>query len=74
MIRIGDEACTAGRTWWRTSACASGLSGEMPTISASSFANFFEQSRNSHASLVQPGVSDLGKKKSTTRLPRSFES
>ena len=48
--------------------CASVWSGEMPTISAFSFANFFDKSRNSQDSLVHPGVSALGKKKITTRL------
>ena len=54
--------------------CASGSSGETPTISALSFENLADASRNSQASLVQPGVSDFGKKKTTTLLPRSFES
>src|SRR5271169_3114380 len=54
--------------------CASVWSGDTPTISAFSFANFFEKSRNSQDSLVQPGVSALGKKKITTFLPRSLES
>ena len=45
-----------------------------PTISVFFFVKLAEASRNSQASLVHPEVFALGKKKTTTFLPRSFES
>src|SRR5438067_4559095 len=42
----------------------------IPRITAPVFCNCLYASRNPHASMVQPGVSALGKKNSTTVLPR----
>src|SRR5437870_2547430 len=42
----------------------------MPRITAPAFCRFLYASRNSDASMVQPGVSALGKKNKTTLLPR----
>src|SRR5437016_13071881 len=42
----------------------------MPRTTAPVFCSFLYASRNPDASMVQPGVSALGKKKSTTVLPR----
>src|ERR1700752_2463183 len=42
----------------------------MPRMTAPVFCNFLYASRNPLASMVQPGVSALGKKNSTTVLPR----
>src|SRR5438270_8723974 len=43
----------------------------MPSTTAPAFCKFLYDSRNPRASMVQPGVSALGKKKSTTGLPRN---
>src|SRR5690242_20141449 len=43
----------------------------MPRITAPVFCSLLYASRNPHASMVQPGVSALGKKNSTTVLPLS---
>src|SRR5215471_9680060 len=43
----------------------------MPRITAPAFWSFWYDSRNSRASMVQPGVSALGKKKRTTLWPRN---
>src|SRR5215471_19268351 len=42
----------------------------MPRITAPAFCSFLYDSRNPRASMVQPGVSALGKKNRTTGLPR----
>src|SRR5437879_3008322 len=42
----------------------------MPSTTAPVFCSFLYDSRNPRASMVQPGVSALGKKNSTTFLPR----
>ena len=42
----------------------------MPRMTAPVFCSLLYASRNPHASMVQPGVSALGKKKRTTVLPR----
>jgi hypothetical protein len=63
MAWSGSGTSVKGRLYLPMNfACASAWSGETPTISASCFENFFDASRNSHASLVQPDVSALGKK------------
>ncbi|HEY5161554.1 MAG TPA: hypothetical protein VII81_00960, partial [Terriglobales bacterium] len=49
---------------------AAGLSGDTPTITAPLFSNFLCASRNSDASMFQPGVLALGKKYRTRVLPR----
>src|SRR5437762_11694193 len=43
----------------------------MPRTVSPAFCIFLNASRNPHASMVQPGVSALGKKKRTTFCPRS---
>src|SRR5205085_12242379 len=50
--------------------CAAGVSPEMPSTVTPAFCILLYASRNPHASMVQPGVSALGKKNSTTLLPR----
>src|SRR5581483_4893863 len=47
-----------------------GGSAEIPKITAPAFCSFLYDSRNPRASMVQPGVSALGKKNRTTFLPR----
>src|SRR5947209_18819168 len=42
----------------------------MPKTAAPAFCSFLYDSRNPRASMVQPGVSALGKKNSTTLFPR----
>src|SRR5438477_5771911 len=44
----------------------------MPRTTAPAFCNFLYASRNPDASIVQPGVSALGKKNRTTVLPRKL--
>src|SRR5581483_3422746 len=44
----------------------------MPKITAPAFWSFLYDSRNPRASMVQPGVSALGKKNKTTLLPRKL--
>jgi len=49
-------------------ACALTESALMPRTATLSFSNFFFASRNSDASMIQPEVLALGKKKSRTRF------
>jgi hypothetical protein len=51
--------------------CLAGVSADMPYTSVPVFEIFLNASRNPHASIVQPGVSALGKKNSTTSFPRN---
>src|SRR5205807_9548789 len=50
-------------------ACALTESALMPRMAVLSWSNFFFASRNSDASMIQPVVLALGKKKSRTRRP-----
>src|SRR5208337_1937724 len=67
----GSESRVNGRSYFSLNFfCALGWSGEMPSTTAPAFCILLYASRNPHASMVQPGVSALGKKYTTTFFPR----
>src|ERR1035437_614301 len=70
MSWSGSGTSVYGRPYLAANlACAAALSGEMPMMAAFFLVKVFWVSRNSQASVVQPGVSALGKKNTTTRRP-----